>query len=105
AFVAPRVDVACVPDRHLRVRRMQTSHVLVGKPVLRADENFPQRPFVAHAAACSRAACFFAYATAASRTHAPSSHALTRVRMRSRLHGPWPFSTSWNSCQSISPKS
>lgn len=44
--------------------------------------------------AAFRAARFSACATAASRTQAPSSHALTRVRMRSRLHGPLPLRTS-----------
>src|SRR2546422_3367231 len=115
ALVATRVDVTGILDRHLRVRRVQAADVLVRKPVLRTDEDFPERPFGAHAtaslartsAACfaSRADCFSAYAMAASRTHAPFSHAFTRALSRSRLHGPLPFSTLWNSSQSIGPKS
>src|SRR5450631_1993910 len=53
----------------------------------------------------ARAACFRACAIAASRTHAPSSHALTRVRSRSRLHGPLPFTTLYSSSKSMGPKS
>src|SRR6476620_6530932 len=45
AFVAARVDVARILDRHLRVRGVQAADVLVRKTVLRSDEHLPQRPF------------------------------------------------------------
>src|SRR5437762_5670092 len=91
-FVTPRVNVARVLDRHLGIRRMEAADVLVCEPVLRADEDFPQRPFQ-HRSLLYAAlrACFSACASAASRTHVPSSQAFTRVRMRSRLHGPFPL--------------
>src|SRR5262249_44739294 len=102
ALVAPGVDVAGVLDRHFRVGSVQAADVLVRKSMLRADEDFPQRPFIAHesapisvdhAAFFARAARFSACASAASRTQAPSSHAFTRVRNRSRLQGPLPLTT------------
>src|SRR5665213_1218612 len=116
AFVAPRINVARVFHRHAGVGGMQAADMLVCKPMLAADENLPQRPFVATgtgiahaaspaAAASVRAAHFRACASAASRTHAPSLHASMRARMRSRLQGPSPLITALNSSQSIAPNS
>src|SRR5579862_5905763 len=48
AFVAPRVDVARIADRHLGIGRVEAADVLVREAVLRADEDFPQRPFTGH---------------------------------------------------------
>src|ERR1700719_1094463 len=48
AFIAPGVDVARVLDRHVSVRSVQAADVLVRQAVLRADEDFPQRPFMTH---------------------------------------------------------
>src|SRR5438552_3530087 len=48
AFIAPGVDVARVLDRHFSVRRVQAADVLVRQAMLRADEDFPQRPFMTH---------------------------------------------------------
>src|SRR5690606_15320494 len=110
AFVATRVDVAGVVDGHFGIGRPQAAHVLVGEPVLAANENFPKGPgrtahddgFLGVNGSCAasgagrlngragqaawRAACFSAWAASASRTQAPFSWAWTRVRMRSRLH-------------------
>ena len=47
--------------------------------------------------------CFSAYAVAASITHALSSRAARRRRMRSALAGPLPLITCLNSSQSIAP--
>ena len=125
AFLAPRVDVARHLDRHLRIGRVQAAAVLVVEAGLAAHEHFPQRPFVLRrrgvrrsarpdAARCrrprrsrlgscrlARQSCLRACASAASRTHAPSSHAFTRAARRSRLHGPLPLTTCQNSPQSI----
>ncbi len=48
AFVAAGVDVARVLDRHFGVGRMQGADVAVAHPVLAADEDFPEGPFVFH---------------------------------------------------------
>src|SRR6266487_5249674 len=45
ALVAPRVHIARILDRHLRIRRVQAADVLVREPVLASDEDFPKRPF------------------------------------------------------------
>src|SRR3954466_11917399 len=92
---APRVDVACVLERLLRIRGVQRSRVLVRRALLALRENLPERPLavgrdgirlrrhhvlVRHGAGHDYAAadacfarCLAAYALAASRTHAPSS--------------------------------
>src|SRR5690606_36674997 len=129
AFVATRVDVAGVVDGHFGIGRPQAAHVLVGEPVLDANENFPKGPgrtahdvgFLGVNGSCAasgagrlngptgqaagRAARFWAWASGATRTQGPVSWAWTPVRMRWRLHGPLPLSTSSTSGQSISPKS
>src|SRR5581483_12172893 len=80
-----------------------------------ADEDFPERHHglghaclrVAYSAAArllaARAACFLAYAIAASRTQAPSCSTCRRTFMRWRLQGPSPASTRLNSDQSMGP--
>ena len=65
-------------------------------------KGFTQDTLPAFAAA--RAFCLAAWATAASRTHSPSACARWRASSRSRLHGPLPLSTFWNSVQSMAPK-
>src|SRR5205085_2154982 len=108
AFLAARIDVARHLDGHLRIRSVQAAAMLVVKTRLAADKHFPQRPLllhVAHAASFTSCSCLRAYAIAASRTQAPSSHASTRAVRRSRLQGPLPAMTFQNSVQSIAPKS
>ena len=135
ALVAAGVEVAGVAQRHGGVGGVQRADVHVRQAAAGADEDLPQRPVgarrrrlgllpgghavdrhravaagrgqLAHAAPAlvARAACFAAYACAASRTHAPSSCASRRCAARWALHGPLPLSTSKNSDQSISPKS
>src|SRR5205823_3305399 len=46
AFVTPRIHVARVLDGHPGVRSMQAADMLVGEPMLAANEDFPQRPLV-----------------------------------------------------------
>ena len=46
AFVATSINVAGIFDSHLRVDRMQATGVFMGKPVLTADENFPEWPLI-----------------------------------------------------------
>src|SRR3546814_20057759 len=44
AFVAARVNVARVIDRHFGVGCMQAAHMFVGQAVLAANEDLPERP-------------------------------------------------------------
>ena len=110
ALLASGVDVARHLDRHLRVGGVEAAAVLVVEPGLAAHEDLPQRPFLAGGRRALMPACtmrrsrrFFACASAASRTHAPSSAAATRAASRSRLQGPSPAMTRRNSSQSIGP--
>src|SRR5271167_332009 len=118
AFLAPRIEITCVLDRHTLISGVQAADMLVIETAARTDENFVQGPVasVVHpsssnncrAQAAQRAArkrCFSAWALAASRTHAPAAWALRRAASRSALQGPLPFSTCSNSSQSIGPNS
>src|SRR5688572_7398368 len=100
ALVPAGVDVARVAQRHLVVGGVDRADVHVVEPALAAHEHFIEGP-VAHAAP----SCRRAYATAASRTHAPSSWAAFRQAMRSALQGPSPLMTRMSSSQSGVPKS
>src|SRR6516225_10470646 len=111
ALAAASEDVAGGLQRHGGVGRMQRAAMLVREPVAAANEDFPQRRVgfghrnlqKFYSAACASCRCLrlSAKAAAASRTQAPSSYALRRAAIRSRLHGPLPASTSLNSVQSI----
>src|SRR3954451_19907229 len=103
AFAAAGVDVARVLDGHLRIDGVHAADMRVVQPVTAADEDLPQRPLPAHATVASLAARFAAWASAASRTHAPSSCARRRCASRCALHGPSPRSTALNSSQSGAP--
>src|SRR4029078_5090110 len=87
-FEAPRVRVARVGERELRVRSMNAANVAMRKTALRADEDFPEGPVTTHAAFRSRRLA--SYAAAASRTQAPFSHASRRASIRSLATGPSP---------------
>src|SRR5204863_8116298 len=91
-FHPPRVGVARVGQRELRVRSMNTANVAMRKAALRADEDFPERPVTAHAAFLARR--FASCAAAASRTQAPLSQASRRAFMRSFATGPSPRTTA-----------
>src|SRR5205085_11901900 len=97
------VGVARVGQRELRVRSMNAANMAMRQAAFGADEDFPEWPVTAHAAFLARrlASC----ATAASRTHAPLSHASRRAFIRSFATGPSPRTTALNSSQSIVPKS
>ena len=111
ALLPPGVHVAGVAQRHRRVRRVQAADMLVRQAAAGADEDLPQRPVAAHAAApglahvalLSRA--WRAYASAASRTQRPSSVRGRRRSIRCALHGPSPLITLLSSAQSMAPKS
>src|SRR5690242_21944072 len=90
-FEAPRVRVPRVGERELRVRSMNAANVAMRKSAFRTDENFPERPVTAHAAFLARR--FSSCAAAASRTHAPLSHASRRAFIRSFATGPSPRTT------------
>src|SRR6185437_5012670 len=114
AFLATRIDIARVLDRHSCIGGVKAPHVLVLETRTRADEHLEQRPVVRYRsahylassesfrlAACVRACRLCAWAAAASRTQAPSVCARRRASSRSRLQGPLPLRTDWNSFQSI----
>src|SRR5689334_24984425 len=90
-FEAPRVGIARVAERELRVRSMNAANVAMRKTALGTDEDFPERPVTAHAAFLARrlSSC----AAAASRTQAPLSQASRRAFMRSLATGPSPRTT------------
>ena len=123
AFVAARINIAGILDRHFGVSGVKRPDVAMAQPVLTANENLEQGPFIgarlavvdrlgagvgfcfwaahlAYSAASFAARFFAACAIKPSRTHAPSSHALLRAASRSVLQGPLPLSTSKNSSQS-----
>src|SRR5690242_7598628 len=47
-FEPPRVGVARVGERELRVRSMNAANVAMREPAFRTDENFPKRPVTGH---------------------------------------------------------
>src|SRR3954454_19144783 len=91
-FHPPRVGVARVGERELRVRSMNAANMAMRKPAFGADEHFPQRPVATHAAFLWRRLA--SWASAASRTQAPFSHASRRAVMRSFAAGPSPRTTA-----------
>lgn len=48
SFLSSRVNIPRIFNRHFCIRSVQTSHVLVIKPLLAPDEYFPKRPGVFH---------------------------------------------------------
>src|SRR5689334_20054080 len=88
----PRVGVARMGERELRVRSMNAANVAMRKATLGTDEDFPERPITTHAAFLARR--FSACASAASRTQAPFSQASRRAFMRSLATGPSPRTTA-----------
>src|SRR6185437_16192999 len=120
------IYISCIFYGHLCICRVQAACVLMVKPGLAADKNFPQWPFTlmfiflrhcyqlfyksllnyaAFICALFLSFLFCEFASAASRTHSPFSHAFLRVSTRSLLQGPLPFTTFQNSSQLMVPKS
>src|SRR5437762_275187 len=91
-FEAPRVSIARMGERELRVRSMNAANMPMRKTALGADEYLPERPVTAHAAFLARR--FASCAAAASRTQAPLSQASRRAFMRSFATGPSPRTTA-----------